>query len=105
MNLLTIKNWFKAGLRRLQWFFSLLGERLKVEFALIKTLNELDKLNHKKKDILERIGKRVVELYDYTGDNLFNDSELKGLLEELKRTEEKIASLKDQADEISRVED
>ncbi len=105
MNLLTIKNWFKAGLRRLQWFFSLLGERLKVEFALIKTLNELDKLNHKKKDILERIGKRVVELYDYTGDNLFNDSELKGLLEELKRTEEEIASLKDQADEISRVED
>jgi seryl-tRNA synthetase len=105
MNLLTIKNWFKAGLRRLQWFFSLLGERLKVEFALLKTLNELDKLNHKKKDILERIGQRVVELYDYTGDNIFNDKELRELLEELKKTEEEITSLRDQADEISRVED
>jgi hypothetical protein len=104
MSLLRIKTWFIGGVQKLRWYASLLSERIHVELALIKLLNDIETVEKKKGDVVLRIGERVLEFKDSPNYDVLTDAEIKSLLHKVESLNEEIRSLKKKADELSKLE-
>ena len=99
-----IKNNFTRGVEKTKWLSSLVAERFKTEFMVIKLLYHSEQLNDQKADLLKKIGERVLELKDQQEGSVLKDSTISDALREIERIDTDIESTKQKASDISRIE-
>lgn len=104
MLLVKIKASFDKGIEKLRWFANILGERLRVEAAVIKLLGESGDLEKKRTALAAGIGERVFEVRQRKGVNPLKDSRVAKALTELEALDKEIEELKSRASSISRID-
>lgn len=103
---LRIKEWFQKGIDRLKWFASLFSERLHIELAIVKLLNNIETLKKKRAELVLRIGERVIQLKDSpTHHDVLTDHEVKSLLKEVEAVDKEIETEKGKVKDLSKLED
>ncbi len=103
----VIRERLRAGLGKLRWLAELIGQRIRAESALIRLLGEAYDLDRRRDDAAQRVGYRLLELWDEEGINVFEDPHVAEALSEARDLLDEINGLKEQAsliNEISEVE-
>jgi len=96
---------FNSGIERIKWFSSLLSERLKIEYSVVRLLYQSEKMERKKDELMRRIGQRVYELKGYSDRYILRDGVIKESLSELDKIINDIEVTRKRASEISKVEE
>ncbi|MBU4320885.1 MAG: hypothetical protein L6246_01820 [Thermodesulfovibrionales bacterium] len=99
-----IKNNFDAGIERIKWFSSLLSERMKIEFSVIKLVSDRDKKEKDRAEKLRLIGERVFELKEQHDKNVLKDKVIAGSISEIEKLDSEIEDMNKKVSEISKVE-
>lgn len=102
--LYRIKKSLEEGWGKLRWFTAILGERLKVEVAVIKLLRESAEVERNRDAIVREIGERVFELRASRDISIYVDPKVIASLKELEEVDEELLELKRRATEIGEVE-
>lgn len=99
-----IKNNFDSGIERIKWFSSILSERMKIEFSVIKLVSDRDKKEKERAEKLRLIGERVFELREQQDKNILKDKVIAGSISEMEKLDSEIEDIKNKVSEISKVE-
>ncbi len=105
MHWLRIKKWFNTGVERLRWLASLFSERLHIELAMIKLLNNMEVLRKKRGEIVLRLGERVLQLKESPSHDVFTDQEIRAIFKEIEAINEEIETARSRISELSKLED
>ena len=105
MHWLRIRKWFHKGVERLKWLASLFSERLHIELAIIKLLNNMEVLREKREEIVLRLGERVLQLKESPAPDVFTDREVRAILKEIEVINEEIEAVKGRVSDLSKLED
>ncbi|HEB74994.1 MAG TPA: hypothetical protein ENJ04_01400 [Nitrospirae bacterium] len=105
MQWLRIKEWFRNGLERLRWLASLFSDRLHIELAIIKLLNNIEAVKKRRAEAVLRLGERVLQLKDSPSHDVFTDQEVRAVLKEIEAVNGELDELKGKVSELSRLED
>jgi hypothetical protein len=96
-----LKKSFDSGVQKVRWFASVLSERVKIEFLVIKLLFQSEKMEKKKDELLNKIGKRVYDMKDNTERQVLKDRIIVEALNEIELINREIETTKKKASEIS----
>ena len=99
-----IKNNFDSGIGRIKWFSSILSERMKIEFSVIKLINDRDKKEKERAEKLKLIGERVFEVKEQQDKNVLKDNVIAGSISEIEKLDSEIEDINKKVSEISKVE-
>ena len=99
-----IKNNFDAGIERIKWFSSILSERMKIEFSVIKLVSDRDKKEKDRAEKMRLIGERVFELKEQHDKNILKDKVIAGSISEIEKLDSEIEDINKKVSEISKVE-
>ena len=99
-----IKNNFDSGIERIKWFSSILSERMKIEFSVIKLVSDRDKKEKERAEKLRLIGERVFELKEQHDKNVLKDKVIAGSISEIEKLDSEIEDMNKKVSEISKVE-
>ena len=99
-----IKNNFDSGIERIKWFSSILSERMKIEFSVIKLVSDRDKKEKERAEKLRLIGERVFELKEQHDKNVLKDKVIAGSISEIEKLDSEIEDINKKVSEISKVE-
>lgn len=99
-----VKNNFDSGIEKIKWFSSLLSERLKIEFSIIKLLQDRVKKEKDEAEKMKLIGERVFELRNHSG-NIFKDKVIIESISEIEKLDAEIEDIKKKASEMSKIEE
>ncbi len=105
MHWLRIKKWFNTGVERLRWLASLFSERLHIELAMIKLLNNMEVLRKKRGEVVLRLGERVLQLKESPSHDVFTDQEIRAIFKEIEAINEEIETARSRISELSKLED
>ncbi|MBM4145690.1 MAG: hypothetical protein FJ240_05365 [Nitrospira sp.] len=92
---------FDTGVEKIKWFSSILSDRLKIEFSLIKLLYQSDQLEKKRDELMKSIGSRVCELKESSERSILKDRFIMDAMDEIAKIDSEIESTKKKASEIS----
>ena len=96
-----LKTNFDTGVEKIKWFSSILSDRLKIEFSLIKLLHQSDQLEKKRDELMKNIGRRVYELKETSDRSILKDRVIMDAMNEIAKIDSDIESTKKKASEIS----
>lgn len=96
-----IKDNFDSGVEKIKWFSSLLSDRMKIEFSVMKLLYQSEQMDKKKDELMKTIGKRVCELKEHSDRQILKDRVIIDALNEIGKINSEIESTKKKASEIS----
>lgn len=99
-----IKNNLDLGIEKIKWFSSLLSERLKIEFSVMKLSNDRAKMEKDRAEKMRVIGERVFEIRKESDRNAFKDKAITDSIAELEKLEAEIEDIKKKTSDISKVE-
>ncbi|MBI1810725.1 MAG: hypothetical protein HYR78_02110 [Nitrospirae bacterium] len=99
-----IKNNFDSGIERIKWFSSILSERMKIEFSVIKLVSDRDKKEKERAEKLRLIGERVFELKEQHEKNVLKDKIIADCISEIEKLNSEIEDINKKVSEISKVE-
>jgi hypothetical protein len=99
-----IKNNFDSGMERIKWFSSLLSERVKIEFSVIRLISDRDKKEKDRAEKMRRIGERIFEMREQHDKNALRDNIVAGAISEIEKLNSEIEEIKKKVSEISKVE-
>lgn len=99
-----IKDNFESGIEKIKWFSSLLSDRMKIEFSVMKLLYQSEQMEKKKDDLLKAIGRRVLELREQSDRQIINDRIIAEALTEIEKIDHEMESTRKKASEISKLE-
>ncbi|MBF0568022.1 hypothetical protein [Candidatus Magnetominusculus dajiuhuensis] len=95
-----IKRDFEHGIEKLQWFASIISERLAIEVSFIKTLAKIDNLEKKREELFGSIGKNAYELSFNRTTDIYNHHKVQQAIREISSLDRDIEDLKKEAGEI-----
>lgn len=95
-----LKTSFDRGVEKIRWFSSVLSERIKIEFLVIKLLFQSDKMEKKRDELLNKIGQRVYEMKDNSDRQVLKDRVISEALNEIELINSEIETTKKKAAEI-----
>lgn len=96
-----LKENFESGLEKIKWFSTLLSDRLKIDYSVMKLLYQSEQMEKKKDELMRTIGQRVYELKGYSESHILKDSTISEALSEIEKIDKEIESTKKKALEIS----
>ena len=99
-----VKNNLDLGIEKIKWFSSLLSERLKIEFSVMKLSNDRAKMEKDRAEKMRVIGERVFEIRKESDRNVFKDKAITDSIAELEKLEAEIEDIKKKTSDISKVE-
>ncbi len=99
-----VKNNLDSGIEKIKWFSSLLSERLKIEFSVMKLLNDRAKMEKDRAEKMRGIGERVFEIRKESDRNIFKDKAITDSIAELEKLEAEIEDIKKKTSDISKAE-
>lgn len=94
---------FESGIEKIKWFSSLLSERIKIEYLVMKLLYQSEEMEKKREELMKKIGKRLYELKGYSDIHIFKDGIISEALSEIEKIDREIESTKKKASEISSI--
>lgn len=100
-----IKDNFESGVEKIKWFSSLLSDRMKIEFSVMKLLYQSEQMEKKKDDLLKTIGRRVLELKEQSDREIMKDRIIAEALTEIEKIDYEMESTRKKASEISKIEE
>ena len=95
-----LKTSFERGVEKIRWFSSVLSERIKIEFLVIKLLFQSDKMEKKRDELLNKIGQRVYEMKENSDRQVLKDRVISETLNEIELINSEIETTKKKAAEI-----
>lgn len=99
-----IKDNFDSGIEKIKWFSTVMSDRLKIEFSIIKLLHDRDKKEKVRAEKMRIIGERIFELREHLDRGLLKDKVIMESMSEIEKIESEIEEMKKKASEMSRVE-
>ncbi len=96
-----LKKSFDNGMKKIQWFSSLLSERLRIEISLFKLAGKIEGLEKRKSEIMKSIGEKVFEMRQNPAADIYSQKEIRVSIKELEEVEKQIEEIKNQAEDIS----
>ncbi|MBI5187770.1 MAG: hypothetical protein HZA07_01670 [Nitrospirae bacterium] len=99
-----LRNNFDSGIEKIKWFSSLLSDRLKIEYSVMKLLYQSEQMERKKDELMKTIGQRVYELRGYSDRYILKDRIIMEAFSEIEKINSEIDATKKKASEISRIE-
>jgi len=99
-----IKNNFESGIERIKWFSSILSERVKIEFSVIKLVSDRDKKEKERAEKLRLIGERVFELKEQHEKNVLKDKVIADSISGIEKLNAEIEDISKKMSDISKVE-
>lgn len=96
-----LKNNFESGVQKIRWFSSLLSDRMKIEISVIKLLHHADQMEKKRDELFQKIGRRVVELKEYSDRQIMKDGMMTDMMSEIEKINQEIEQTRKKASEIS----
>jgi hypothetical protein len=96
-----LKDNFDRGIEKIKWFSSLLSERLRIEYVVIKLIFQSDRMEKKKDELLKKIGQRVLEMKEHIDKQILRDRVIAEALSEIEKINNEIDITKKKASEIS----
>ncbi|MDI6891134.1 MAG: hypothetical protein QMC83_09415 [Thermodesulfovibrionales bacterium] len=96
-----LKENFDSGIKKIKWFSSLLSDRLKVEYSVMRLLYQSEQMERRKDELMRTIGQRVYELKGYSDRYILKDRVIMEALSELEKINSEIELTKKKASEIS----
>ena len=99
-----IKNNFDSGIERIKWFSSILSERMKIEFSVIKLVSDSDKKEKERAEKLRLIGERVFELKEQHEKNVLKDKVIADSISGVEKLNAEIEDINKKVSEVSKVE-
>jgi hypothetical protein len=99
-----LRDSFDSGIEKIKWFSSLLSERLKIEYSVMKLFYHSEQMEKKKDELLKTIGQRVYELKEYSDRYILKDEVIMEALSEIEKINSEIDATKKKASEISKIE-
>ncbi|MEK7864840.1 MAG: hypothetical protein AAB175_03375, partial [Nitrospirota bacterium] len=89
---------------RIKWFSSILSERMKIEFSVIKLVSDRDKKEKDRAEKMRLIGERVFELREQHDKNVLKDKVITSAISEIGKLNSEIEDINEKVSEISKVE-
>lgn len=83
---------FSSGVEKIRWYSELLGERIKVEMAVIKLMGKAEKLKKERDKLARSIGERIFELRAELPDTC-KDEFIKNILVDMEMVNEELGEL------------
>lgn len=99
-----IKQNLESGVEKIKWFATVLNDRLKIEFSVVKLLYQSDRMEKQKDEIMKTIGRRVFELKAGPDKHILKDRIIEDCLNEIDHLDAEIESTKKKASEMSSTE-
>lgn len=99
-----VKNNFDSGIERIKWFSSILSERVKIEFSVIRLVSDRDKKEKDRAEKMRLIGVRVFELREQHDKNVLKDKAIADSISEIEKLNSEIENINKKVSEISKVE-
>ena len=96
-----LKNNFDSGIEKIKWFSSLLSERLKTEYLVMKLLYKSEQMGKKRDELIKTIGQRVYELKGHPDTYILKDRVIMESIAEIEKINVEIDLTKKKASEIS----
>lgn len=96
-----LRDSFDSGIEKIKWFSSLLSERLKIEYSVMKLFYHSEQMEKKKDELMKKIGQRVYELKEYSDRYILKDEVIMEALSEIEKINSEIDATKKKASEIS----
>ncbi|MBI4689638.1 MAG: hypothetical protein HY754_05160 [Nitrospirae bacterium] len=93
-----------SGMEKIKWFSSLLAERLKIEFSIIKLSSDREKREKHRAEKMRLIGERVFELRNNSDKNTLSDNVITESIAEIEKFDAEIEDIKKKVSEISKIE-
>lgn len=94
---------FESGVEKIKWLSSLLSDRIKVEYSVIRLLYQADELEKRRDELMKKIGSRVYELKRHSDIHILRDSVISDALGEIEKIDREIEFTKKRASEISNI--
>jgi seryl-tRNA synthetase len=96
-----LKENFDRGIEKIKWFSTLLSDRLKIEYSVMKLLYQSEQMKKRRDELMKTIGQRIYELKGHPDSYILKDKVIADALSELERINSEIESTKKKASEIS----
>jgi hypothetical protein len=96
-----LKNNFDSGIEKIKWFSSLLSDRVKIEYFVMKLLYHSEQMEKKRDELIKTIGLRVYELKGYPDRQILKDRVIIEALNEIEKINNEINETKKKASELS----
>lgn len=97
-----LKRDIEAAIAKIQWFASLLSERMRIEFMVFKLLYKSEELKKQRQELFMSIGEAVYEMRGKDR-NIYADTDIAEAIKSLEKLEPEIKETIDRAEEISKV--
>jgi hypothetical protein len=99
-----LKQNLERGIEKIKWFATVLNDRMKIEFSVVKLLYQSEQMEKKRDELMKTIGRRVYELKAGAEKHVFKDRIITDCLNEIDHLEAEIESTKKKASEMSSTE-
>jgi seryl-tRNA synthetase len=96
-----LRNNFDSGIEKIKWFSSLVSDRVKIEYFVMKLLYQSEQMEKKRDELIKTIGLRVYELKGYPDRHILKDSAIIDAINEIDKINNEINETKKKASEIS----
>jgi hypothetical protein len=96
-----LKDNFDSGIEKIKWFSSLLSDRVKIEYFVMKLLYQSEQMGKKRDELIKTIGLRVYELKGYPDRQILKDRVIIEALNEIEKINNEINETKKKAAELS----
>jgi hypothetical protein len=99
-----LKDNLDNGIEKIRWFSSVLSDRLKIEYSLMKLLYQSEEMERKKDDLMKKVGQRMFELKEYSDRYILKDRVIVEAFHEMEKLNSEIDETKKKASEMSKIE-
>lgn len=99
-----VKDNLESGTAKVQWFSSLINERVKVEIALVRLLYQTSELEKKRAGLMQTMGERIFELKNTSERNVLRDPVIIDVLGKIEDLDAEIEENKIRVSELDRIE-
>lgn len=90
----NVRKNFAEGVARVRWYASLLGERLRVEVAVIKLMREAADLEARRDSLARDMGLRVFELRERPEIGVYEDRAIREAISEIESIHKRVSELR-----------
>ncbi len=101
--LAKIRESFRNGVSRIQWFAGVIAERLRIEIAVIRLLSRSREMEKRKEELLRSIGARVYELRGNPDRSVLKDKTVVEAVGAVGELDKEMEELKEKASEMGRM--
>jgi hypothetical protein len=100
----SAKHNFTRGVEKIRWLASLISDRTKIEFAVMKLLYQSEQLEEKRNALLKKVGERVYELREQNDRQILKDTSVTDAIEEIAQIDAAMETTRQKASEISSID-